>query len=608
LHRYIAFAWNSRAAARVPLFEELARRLKSILPEWQCAFATAGLNVYHIGARAPSSQVYLLDRSAGVVLGTLFERDMTAAYYRQSVAFSAHQTQEILRTKGRHLVDRYWGRYVALIREEGGVHVRILRDPTGAMPCFVTTFRGIDVVCSHIEDCAALGLVNSAINWPHIAAYLWFRRLVTSHTGLNDVRQVQAGECLAIGADAATATFYWRPDRVHDERRIEDRQQAMHELRTAVQNCVTAWASCYSHILHELSGGLDSAVVLACLARTTEKSKIICENFFTQSAQGDERAFAQKAAGLAGIDLIETPLLSSTATLESMLDSRKVATPTLTNLMAEYRLTREELIKAHNIEVVFSGQGGDHFFQQEATQLIAAEYAWNHGWRSGLVDVIVDTARLTRTPIWSVMAKVISSVLIGRNDDPYQPRLKPPALVSESTRDALDLRSLRHSWVDDARHLPGSKILQIFYIADSQNFYHIPSLYADMVHPLISQPIVELCLQIPSYVLTYGGIDRALVREAFIGVVPPEIIGRTIKGGTASFINGLLVSNLPFLQQYLLDGLLTEERLLDRQKTEVALTEANLIRDPHLIFPVLSAVQAEAWLRAWISATPRATA
>jgi asparagine synthase (glutamine-hydrolysing) len=206
------------------------------------------------------------------------------------------------------------------------------------------------------------------------------------------------------------------------------------------------------------------------------------------------------------------------------------------------------------------------------------------------------------------MGKVLTSGLLGRNEDPYEPRLKPPPLVSEATCDALAPGDIRHPWVDAAKHLPGSKVLQIFDIVDSQNFYCIPSPYADMVHPLISQPIMELCLQIPTYVLTYGGIDRALVRDAFAGIVPPEITGRTVKGGTASFINGLLVTNLPFLRQYLLDGLLMEERILDREKAEAALTEANLIRNPYLIFPVLNAVQAEAWLRAWISDGQRAAA
>jgi hypothetical protein len=51
-----------------------------------------------------------------------------------------------------------------------------------------------------------------------------------------------------------------------------------------------------------------------------------------------------------------------------------------------------------------------------------------------------------------------------------------------------------------------------------------------------------------------------------------------------------------------------EERILDREKAEAALTEANLIRNPYLIFPVLNAVQAEAWLRAWISDGQRAAA
>jgi asparagine synthase (glutamine-hydrolysing) len=172
----------------------------------------------------------------------------------------------------------------------------------------------------------------------------------------------------------------------------------------------------------------------------------------------------------------------------------------------------------------------------------------------------------------------------------------------------LDSTSIRHPWVDDAKHLPGSKVAQILDIVDSQNFYHIPLHYADMVHPLISQPIIELCLQIPSYVLTCGGIDRALVRDAFADIVPPEITKRIVKGSTTSYVNGLLIRNLSFLRELLLDGLLVGQQVLDREKTEMALTESVLVRDARLLFPVLNAVQAEAWLRTWTSDSSRAAA
>ncbi len=612
LHRYIAFAWNCQNAERTSLAKILVRRLKSILPEWECALDTEGLHVYHTGERARSSQAYLLERNAGVVLGKIFKRRMDVDCNAvesdlHEVAFDTLETKRIQETKGRHLIEHYWGRYVALLRGSGDVRIRILRDPTGAMPCMLVKSHGIDIVCSHIDDCATLKLINCAINWDHIAAYLWFEHTVTEDSGLDCVRQIQAGECVAVGSDNTAATFYWSPDRLYAARIVEDRQQAMHELTNVIQYCVGAWASCYSTILHSLSGGLDSAVVLACLSGTSSETNVICENYFTQSTQGDERLFAQKAATRAGVELVETPLRSSARALESMLNTTKFATPTLTRLISEVQSIRENLVKARGIDAVFSGKGGDHFFQQTKTRLIAAEYAWRHGLRPELLSVIADTSRFTRKPIWSVMAAVLTSGILHWHEDPYD-QLEPPLLVSDATRDAIDPGRIRHSWIDSAKHLPGSKLLQIFNIIDSQNFYHEHLCYADIVHPLISQPIIELCLQIPCYVLTYGGIDRALVRDGFSEMMPPEITRRTTKACTTNYINGLLVRNLPFLREYLLGGLLVGEGVLDRAKTEASLTESCLIRDPYLLFPVLNAIKAEAWLRTWISEGQRAAA
>ena len=38
---------------------------------------------------------------------------------------------------------------------------------------------------------------------------------------------------------------------------------------------------------------------------------------------------------------------------------------------------------------------------------------------------------------------------------------------------------------------------------------------AERISPLFSQPLMELCLRIPTYVLTEGGWDRAVARRAF---------------------------------------------------------------------------------------------
>jgi asparagine synthase (glutamine-hydrolysing) len=367
LHRYIAFVWNTQASEKNSVAKNLVRRLKSLLPNWRCALDVAGLLVYHVGAAPPASHVYQLGREGGVVLGKVFSRERVADCGPGEFTFAKREIERLQRSEGRHLVDEYWGRYVAMIKEDRGPRVWILRDPTGAVPCFISEFRGISVICSHVDDCAMLGLVRSSINWDHVAAYLWFDHLVTEDTGLENVRQVQAGECVEIRSDGTNASYYWRPDRIHDRRTVENREHAKEELSCVIQDCVGAWASCYGSILHELSGGLDSAIVLGCLSRMPGSRNILCENYFTKDAEGDERVFARQAARLAEVELIETAIPSSDRSIESMFESTRCATPAHLVFVPETQSVREQVVKEHQIEAVFSGRGGDHFFQRYKT-------------------------------------------------------------------------------------------------------------------------------------------------------------------------------------------------------------------------------------------------
>jgi asparagine synthase (glutamine-hydrolysing) len=584
---------ESNAFAKV-----LAQRTRGLFPGWHCVLATTGLEVYQSGETTKSFQAYPLNQDRGVTLGLLFRRNANNADDTTSASLTSSDVRKIQETKGRHLVHQFWGRYVAIVKEQSGQVVWVLRDPTGSLPCFVTQAGGVHVVFSDVKDCLRLNVLDLSINWNHIAAYLWYDRLIGKDTALQNVWQVQAGECVTLDAAPPTAAFYWNPARVHDARIVDSDQQAMSELRAVVQHCVQAWAGCFDRILHELSGGLDSAVVLACLSQVQSKPIVVCENYFTESATGDERKYARKAAKSANRELIETLLVASDERLDRLLDSSTVTTPAMATLVSSSESARIELIREREIQAVFSGQGGDHFFQQRKSHLVAADYAWRHGLQPALVKVIRDTALLTRSSIWSVVSDVVQFGLRRQRFDPYDV-LVAPRLMHKDALDAFDRKSIRHPWVDSAAHLPGNKRLQVFSILDSQNFYHRRTEYAELVHPLISQPIIELCLQIPSYLLSFGGVDRALARAAFSDVLPFEVIQRTCKGATGAYYSTLLLNNLSFLRNALLGGLLVEARLLDAQKVESCLRESVLVRDSHLLFPILDAIRAEDWLRAW---------
>lgn len=603
--RYIALVWNPEVAEDNAVASRVSKRVEENLSGWTSTLDTSGLRVYHAGTNGGAQQVYPLHHKGGVVLGRLFRRDRTISSLAYENGFSKSESEALFRSRGGLLIERYWGSYVAILRESGRSNTLILRDPTGAVPCFITQFGGIHVVYSHVDDCDALQLIEGSVNWDHIAAYLWFDHLVTSETGLDDVRQVNAGERTEISSRGVTGDYCWFPDRFCRAPVSEDRQQAGRALRSTIESCVSAWASPFRSILLELSGGLDSSIVLSCLSRADSSPGIVCENHLSQNAESDERVFAREAANASCVELIEALIPSIDQSFDCLFNPMRLATPAHTVFVPETHSAKVRLVKSRGIEAIFSGQGGDHFFQRSKNPHIAAEFARRHGLGGELLHVIEDTSRFTAKPIWSVMATAVLFGLFRRPADPYD-FVRPPTLASERTRDATNRKKIRHPWVDCASDLPGSKRQQIFHIIDSQVFRHMPEHNnAEVVHPLISQPIIELCLRIPSYVLTYNGIDRALVRDAFAGVVPANILARTTKGATTGYFINLLIRHVTVLREYLLGGLLVSEGVLDKCKTDDALSERSLVRDGSLLFPVLNAFRAEIWLRSWVSSDRR---
>src|SRR3546814_1897004 len=82
-------------------------------------------------------KIYRLGQDAGVVIGTLFHRH---GYPQEIEALSTPEQAAIIETCGRLLIQRYWGRYIALIQAPDGLLA--LRDPGGMFPCHVVLDGG----------------------------------------------------------------------------------------------------------------------------------------------------------------------------------------------------------------------------------------------------------------------------------------------------------------------------------------------------------------------------------------------------------------------------------------------------------------------------------
>jgi len=606
MYRYVAFSWNSKDTARTAAAQRLARLLRSSAPDWQCVHNTPGLRVFHAPQSEGACHAYVLKHDRGVVLGRLFDGDFDENRIPIDPTFDDQESRLIIESQGRRLIEHYWGQYVAFLQEPQSRRRFVLRDPTGGLHCFMTRTAGVEVILSDMEDCVRLNITPSSVDWNHIAAFFVHMRLITRTTGFNEVKQIYAGECVATDDDNVVArSFYWNPVSVYESGSIEEADAARAALRRVIRHCVNAWGACYDSILHQLSGGLDSSIVAACLGKARERQKILCFHFFTEMTEGDERQYARVAAQSAGCELIEREAGASEISLENQLNRRRIATPSAQSFQPASELLMERLIGERNAGAIFSGQGGDHLFQEERTIRIAADYARRHGIGPELLNTMIDTSHLTGESIWSVLGATIRNGLLNRNNDPYA-EFEIPSILGGDARASLRPHMYMHPWIKHACHLPPTKISHVFNIVDCQPFYLLTRAFAEQIHPLISQPIIELSLQIPSYILAHRGRARGLVREAFREDVPANIIERYSKGGTTSYFNRMLVESVDFLREFLLDGALVREGILDRCELEAQLSETALMRGDELR-PILNAARAEWWLSTWTNVRQQTT-
>ena len=542
-----------------------------------------------------------------MILGKLFLRSPSAdtstdgpAEAASDATFDDSESALLIESAGRRLTDRYWGHYVAFLNDARNRRRLVLRDPTGGLPCYMTMTAGIDVFLSDMQDYASLQLAGFSANWEHLTAFFLYSELNTRQTGLGDVLQLYAGECVAAEHDGTVSrSFYWKPADVAEAGIVENSGEARDMLGASIRHCVAAWASGYTGIVQELSGGLDSSIVAACAAQAAPRENILGFHFFAETPQGDERSYARETADAIGIELLEAECRLSADSLREQLDPLRVATPSVLGFVPPSEQLRRNLVRERGAGAVFTGQGGDHLFQEAASELVATEFVDRHGLlRPPLLRVIADTSRLARTSVWSVLSTVLSYGMLGRRFDAYDNYDEPPAFLSDDARNSITRQDYSHPWVEQAARLSAGKQRHVFNVVDCQTFYLRPCTYAELIHPLISQPIVELSLRIPGYVLAHRGKSRGLVREAFAGQLPAKITGRYSKGGSTGYFTRMLSGDAPFLREFLLDGALARQGILDRRALEPELEESALLRGDN-VRSLLDAVRAEAWLATW---------
>lgn len=584
---YVAMVWNRIHPAQDRFARHALREFMVRSPGWDViveepGFALCCQNPNRTGV----DKVYLLHGKQGVVLGRLFERNYEAGSVPRQIILDERQSEQLVSTHGRALIRSYWGRYVAFIRDQKSGRTWVIRDPSGGVPCYAARTSELDVYFIRAEDYLRLSGDLPSIDHRYLVGQVAFTNPSSRLTGLRGVSALLAGECAQHTESGRSLTFYWNPLELAKNDIVEDEIEAARLTRSVVRACVHAWACCFDKLVHGLSGGLDSSIVLSCLRDLPRRLDIICETIYCKDATNDdERVYARLCARELGVRLLET---------RHSEDCRFQVPQNLPRTCEPFYLGSCQFAGVQKLGSplptesvgLFSGHGGDELFFVCGIAPTATDYLYYHRLNRLALGIMVGDAIADGASLWRVMRHALQFGLLRNSwsllekEIEQQRRLHraPGDTVSEVTwEEAIADKEIFHPLYTGINSgIPPCKIFHCSLISALTNKRHSPLLELESrglipIDPLISQPLIELSLRIPTYLLRCGGVDRSVARRAFSCDLPRAIIQRRSKGGGNREMQAAVIRNIHIIRERMLDGQLVQRGYLDRAKLERAL-------------------------------------
>ncbi|MFN3630920.1 MAG: asparagine synthase-related protein, partial [Casimicrobiaceae bacterium] len=413
------------------------------------------------------NEVWPLQDGVGVILGKLFrhaELDSTAA---PSAIIASLDAPRILESKGRTLVDNFWGRYVAFLQDAPGA-ILVIRDPSGALPCFRLRHHGVSIVFSWLEDVLKM-LASSehpAVNWDVLTAQILRGPLGGRETALAEISQILPGELLDLDADRPT--LLWSAVDVACTPASYGPAEATQLLGHAVRSCTRAWASCYESLLLRLSGGVDSSILLSCLAPDSTPADVICVNYHSPGADSDERDYALMTATRVGRDLLMRERELGFR-IERVLQIARMPNP-VPYVGCMNTATDAKLASAYAAGAMFTGAGGDALFYELPRWWPAADYLHDKGFDAGFPAAVLDAARLGKLSVWRTFALALRERTRPRPST-RAPARPHPLLSHDFTSAIAAEQRFMHPALTEGARLPIGKYMQTVALMHPIGYY-----------------------------------------------------------------------------------------------------------------------------------------
>jgi asparagine synthase (glutamine-hydrolysing) len=524
----------------------------------------------------------------GCVIGSLFRKDEKAGTV---TSLTPRQAEEILSSQGRALIANFWGSYLAILCPPGEAVPILLRDPSGLMPCYMLPVDSGMVFASDSDLLFESGCLEPSVDWPEVHVHLQRTELRRKKTCLHGLLELAQGHAMAADGRQPQRVL-WTPHD-HIEPHDSDGSIMARKLEAAIIASAGAMSRPFGHILVGASGGLDSSIVCAALAE--QRRRFSCFTMATDDPSGDERRYVRRLSSALGAPCLE--YVYDAAQVDPKRSSAShLPRPVGHFFMQQIEQCYRDAWSRTAADAIFTGNGGDNIFSFLHSASPVVDRVLREGIGRGSLQTMIDMCRITRCSVWTMLGGVLSG--LRRQKQPYDwaadSRFLTPSGQMHSTSAALT------PWLEAAEGLLPGKRAHIATLMRTQNMIEGYDRRSSLpvIPVLLCQPVVELCLSIPSWRWCEGGVNRSMARVAFENRLPPSIVNRVSKAGPESLSAEFFEQAAPILREQLLEGLLAQHGVIDRKAVEEALART-ATRRGQLFHRLLALAEAEAWSRHW---------
>jgi asparagine synthase (glutamine-hydrolysing) len=260
------------------------------------------------------------------------------------------------RRDGLAFADGLRGMYAIALHDRAARQVVLARDPFGIKPLYVAEIEGGVAFASEPQALVAAGLVRPRVRREALAELLQIQFTTGAETIFEGVTRVLPGETVSI-ADGAVAERRRRAALPEGGPEAIEPEAALARFDAALEQSVALHQRSDVPYGMFLSGGTDSAAVLAMMARLNDSPVTAFTAGFDVPGAADERAAAAHAAQAAGarhvtVDVDEAAVWRHLPEIVACMDD-PAADYAIIPTWFLGRRAREE------VKVVLSGEGGD---------------------------------------------------------------------------------------------------------------------------------------------------------------------------------------------------------------------------------------------------------